>query len=158
MPCLLCVVSVQLCVFKVPILIGLVRALGRVTNDNVPLVCRLFPVHLATRHTLHSPRVTPPKKSFSKFRCVIPRALSHNIVGKMGGEGSQLLLGSATCDKHGSRNKDADYYFNKVGSSFSSEETWDMRVTERATHLIFTAAQLKQLVQLVSYTALQLNS
>ena len=143
--------------FKVPILIGLVRALGRVTSDDVPLVCRLFPVHLASPHTLHATKAAPPRKSFSKFRCVIPRALSHNIVGKMGGEGRQLLLGSGPCDNHASRNKDADYYFNKVGSSFSREETRDMRVTERATHLLFTAAQLKQIVQLVSYTALQLN-
>ena len=137
--------------FSVPMLVGLVRALGRITNDGVPLFCRLFPAPSATRHSLHSVRVTSTKKSFSKFRSVIPRALSHNIVGKMGTEGRQLLLGSVTSDKQVSRNSAADYYFNKVGSSFTSEETWDMRVTERASHLHFTAAQLQKIIQLVSY-------
>ncbi|KAI0237175.1 Phosphatidylinositol 4-kinase alpha [Lamellibrachia satsuma] len=138
----------QLCMFSVPMLVGLVRALGRVTNDGVPLFCRLFPAPSATRHSLHSVRVTSTKKSFSKFRSVIPRALSHNIVGKMGTEGRQLLLGSVTSDKQVSRNSAADYYFNKVGSSFTSEETWDMRVIEHASHLHFTAAQLQKIIQL----------
>ena len=146
-------VSEQLCMFHVPALIGLARSLGRITNDDTPLFLRLFPPPSTTHHSLHSVRVTTTKKSFSKFRSIIPRALSHNIVGNTSLEGRQLLLGSSlTTDNNVSHTTAAaDYYFNRVGSSFSSEETWDMRVTQRATHLQFSTAQLQTIVQLVSW-------
>lgn len=118
--------KLYLCKTTVPVLIGLVRALGRFTLTDEPLICRIFP------------KPEPPipqnvvqdkgyKRSFSNFRSIIPRSLSGNLAATVDilaiTQGYDTVDVSRSFDTTKNQNKDTydpkTYFFSKFGSSFN---------------------------------------
>ena len=90
---LVCSSPGEFCHHKVPILLGLARALGRTPDKGnmTPLLCQLYPrPGLASPITpqggsgsIRSPlqsRSSSPHRAFSTFRSIVPRSMSHNIL------------------------------------------------------------------------------
>lgn len=126
--------KLYLCKTTVPVLIGLVRALGRFTTADPPLICRIFPKpEPPIQQSITIEKSVSYKRSFSNFRSIIPRSLSGNLTATI--DILAITQGYDTTDvttnntnslkKHSvmSQTKDnydpTTYFFTKFGSSFN---------------------------------------
>uniref|UniRef100_T1J2J9 Thymidine kinase, cytosolic n=1 Tax=Strigamia maritima TaxID=126957 RepID=T1J2J9_STRMM len=134
--------KLTLCKCIVPILFGLVRALGRASNQAPPLLCRMFPNPKNPIPIQMEPKLEK-KRSFTTFRPIIPRSLSsifpstlnlatvsiHNVgldlpFSRMSSTPSSLT--SIPIQTNGLNQQQIDpttYYFSKYGSSFGQIAT-----------------------------------
>lgn len=113
----------------VPILIGLVRSMGRFCTSDPPLLCRLFPRPEPPIPTAAYSEVGQLNKqrSFSNFRSIIPRSLSGNfpsldIVSLSSVDSTDVPVGLSkqpSLQTYQPIPYDATYFFNKYGSSFN---------------------------------------
>lgn len=129
--------KLYLCKTTVPVLIGLVRALGRYTITDAPLICRIFPKPeppIVQNVTVE--KGVGYKRSFSNFRSIIPRSLSGNLTATIDilaiTQGYDATT-EITCSTNNpntlkrnsvmSQTKDnydpTTYFFAKFGSSFN---------------------------------------
>lgn len=123
-----------------PMLIGVLRALGRASVTNPPLICRIFPEPSIPEATSPAKKDNTPKpRSFNTFRNIIPHSISHSFA-----QGSDFM--SASLRSRGLDEPDSfanvfanlpvtnqaqqqvkvydlhEFFFTKYGSSFSSVE------------------------------------
>lgn len=154
-----------LCKTTIPVLIGLVRAFGRYSINDPPLICRIFP------------KPEPPiiqnvtiekgggyKRSFSNFRSIIPRSLSGNLTATIdilaitqGYEATDIATtNSLKRNSVMSQTKDnydpTTYFFAKFGSSFNQfpqmrfSDSTDKKVLLSQMHLQTVLALAKKLL------------
>ncbi|XP_013387820.1 phosphatidylinositol 4-kinase alpha-like [Lingula anatina] len=73
--------KVVLCKSVIPVFLGLVRALGRTSSQDTPLLCQLFPPESALPTQVDVDEVDlSQRRSFTDFRPIIPRNLSQNLL------------------------------------------------------------------------------
>lgn len=126
--------KLYLCKTIVPVLIGLVRALGRFTITDPPLICRIFPKpEPPIQQTITIEKNATYKRSFSNFRSIIPRSLSGNLTATVdilaitqGYDAADVATNNTNSLKRNSvmsQTKDnydpTTYFFAKFGSSFN---------------------------------------
>lgn len=122
---------INLCKATVPILLGLGRSMGRYTQSNTSLLCRIFPsaplpvVKKINPSNNNSQASDERQQSLSQFRSIIPRSLS-------GGLSCEALDNNGKYDETDTSKRPAKlqtfysvpydpttYFFSKYGSSFN---------------------------------------
>lgn len=156
--------KLYLCKTTVPVLIGLVRALGRFTVTDPPLICRIFPKpEPPIVQNITVEKTGGYKRSFSNFRSIIPRSLSGNLTATI--DILAITQGYDTVDVTGSslkqksimgQTKDSydpkTYFFSKFGSSFNQfpqmrfAEATEKKVLLSQMHLQTVLALAKKLL------------
>lgn len=126
--------KLYLCKTTIPVLIGLVRALGRFAITDPPLICRIFPKpEPPIQQNITIEKNATNKRSFSNFRSIIPRSLSGNLTATVdilaitqGYDTADIATNNTNSLKRNSvmsQTKDnydpTTYFFSKFGSSFN---------------------------------------
>eukprot|EP00106_Octopus_bimaculoides_P007153 XP_014774595.1 PREDICTED: phosphatidylinositol 4-kinase alpha-like isoform X3 [Octopus bimaculoides] len=154
-----------LCTSIVPALIGMARAIGRSSDDEVPLIKLLFPLPSScVVEEVLSDDKSPPKKPFTKFRSIFPRTLSSHVItpesptsptpgindGPIDFRRERSPSPMAPTQHKGGLTDDlldpTIRYFNKVGSSFTRTKPWGFEIIPEEDHLKFSSSQLQTLV------------
>ncbi|KAJ8983342.1 hypothetical protein NQ317_003147 [Molorchus minor] len=126
-------IKLFLCKVTIPVFLGLARAMGRFCMNDPPLTCRLFPKPEPPLSQAAAKDQNAYKRSFSRFRNIIPRSLSGNlhatvdILTATAGnyDMSDIAFNSNSLKRTGSiystsSNYDPKtYFFSKFGSSFN---------------------------------------
>lgn len=155
----------------IPVLLGLARAIGRSSDEGMPLISHLYPpshvVSPKLRNIVREEEVRK-KKSFSTFRPILPRTMSSNILVPESPPGSASSIGffSDTLRQErspsplvaSSKGEQTDdpldasvHYFNQVGSSFTRTKAWGFEIIPEQDHLEFSSNQLQTILSMVSF-------
>ncbi|KAK7087993.1 hypothetical protein V1264_021976 [Littorina saxatilis] len=159
-----------LCQYMVPILMGMCRAVGRSSDEEMPLISYLLSVHRDSR--VEAPenqesQLVQQRKSFNAFRPILPRTMSTLVLNQtdLPSPTSHSLLSppdfttrecsSSPLETQGHGGKEgavdeqgdpADLQFNKVGSSFTRTKPWGFEIIPEEDHLKFSSSHLQTLV------------
>lgn len=163
-----------MCTSVIPVLLGLARSLGRTSDDETPLLSHIFSRESTSagsqpqrdsENTGQSPR-----RSFTKFRPIIPKGMSKSILKSPNLQKSPL----ASCDMidgRRSRSKSpspgsdfaenleswtddtvdpTSHYFNVVGSSFVRKRAFTQQIKVKTRLIKFSSGDLQVLFNQVN--------
>jgi phosphatidylinositol 4-kinase len=126
-----------LCHEKIPVLVGMVRALGRVPGTGPTFFSLLFPASQENSSTTNPTPWLPvhsAQRPFSRFRSIIPRSMSHNVLSAQSSSSPSETFSLSTFEMGMQPPSPTEvlpnpepleppqdnscYYFNTVASSF----------------------------------------
>ncbi|XP_078336365.1 phosphatidylinositol 4-kinase alpha-like [Crassostrea virginica] len=153
----------------IPLLFGLIRALGRSSDGNKPHISLLFPsesVQKERSQVSEEEEEGEEEKTFA-FRSILPRTISSHLIysdpaspiSPTGGsmaefptmnfrERSPTPLGVQSPGKPGQEGEveSSSFYFCKIASSFTCVKPWGFEIIPEQDHLVFTQDQLNRLL------------
>lgn len=172
---LVCVFAEKLSLITIPLLFGLIRALGRSSDGNKHLISLLYP-----SESVHKELSVPTEgeeeedENTFTFRSILPRTISSHLiysdpnspVSPTRGivpeipttkfrERSPTPLGVQDPGKPGQEGEveSSTHYFCKIASSFTSVKPWGFEIIPEKDHLVFTPNQLQILLSQVCLCA-----
>lgn len=156
----------------IPLLFGLIRALGRSSDGSKHLISLLYP-----SESVHKELSVPSKEEENEedentftFRSILPRTISSHLIysdpnspvsptrGNVPEipttkfrERSPAPLGVQDPGKPGQEGEveASTHYFCKIASSFTSVKPWGFEIIPEKDHLVFTPTQLQRLLSQV---------
>lgn len=158
----------------IPLLFGLIRALGRSSDGNKPHISLLFPsesVQKERSQVSEEEEEGEEEKTFA-FRSILPRTISSHLIysdpaspiSPTGGsmaefptmnfrERSPTPLGVQSPGKPGQEGEveSSSFYFCKIASSFTCVKPWGFEIIPEQDHLVFTQDQLNRLLSQVRF-------
>ncbi|XP_062588022.1 phosphatidylinositol 4-kinase alpha-like isoform X3 [Saccostrea cucullata] len=163
--------EVKLSLIIIPLLFGLIRALGRSSDGIKPLISLLYPSESVQKEhsTPKDDKEEEEEEKTFTFRSILPRTISTHLiysdpvspVTPTGGslsefptmryrERSPSPLGVQTPVKPGQEEdvEASTYYFSKIASSFTCVKPWGFEIIPERDHLVFSQTQLQRLVSL----------
>ncbi|PVD31364.1 hypothetical protein C0Q70_06776 [Pomacea canaliculata] len=158
-----------ICSSIVPVLIGMVRAIGRSSDDEMPLISYLLSVHLDLRKEVAEQpqdQAAKQRRSFNTFRPILPRTMSSLVLSSdlpsptspqptrldapelpsRERSPSPLDVGPGRDNGVTGDSDPVEVYFNKVGSSFTRTKPWGFEIIPEQDHLKFSSSHLQTLV------------
>ncbi|XP_052714253.1 phosphatidylinositol 4-kinase alpha-like isoform X6 [Crassostrea angulata] len=159
----------KLSLITIPVLFGLIRALGRSSDGSKHLISLLYP-----SESVHKELSVPSKEEENEedentftFRSILPRTISSHLIysdpnspvsptrGNVPEipttkfrERSPAPLGVQDPGKPGQEGEveASTHYFCKIASSFTSVKPWGFEIIPEKDHLVFTPTQLQRLL------------
>lgn len=171
---LVCFVD-KLSLTTIPLLFGVIRALGRSSDGNKPLISLLYPSESINREhrnptNSQEEEEDEDEKTFT-FRSILPRTISTHLiysdpvspVSPTGGNVPEYPTmrfrerspSPLAVQVSGKTNQEEDvecstHYFRKIASSFTCVKPWGFEIIPEKDHLVFSSSQLQRLLSLVS--------
>ncbi|XP_056020742.1 phosphatidylinositol 4-kinase alpha-like isoform X2 [Ostrea edulis] len=163
----------KLSLTTIPLLFGVIRALGRSSDGNKPLISLLYPSESINREhrnptNSQEEEEDEDEKTFT-FRSILPRTISTHLiysdpvspVSPTGGNVPEYPTmrfrerspSPLAVQVSGKTNQEEDvecstHYFRKIASSFTCVKPWGFEIIPEKDHLVFSSSQLQRLLSL----------